>query len=489
MDPKALPAGPISVHSQQRQLMRHILTVLFKWKWVIGAVFLAVFLPANLVSYAKPPSFQAASKVLIKQDRAYVAVTAGTSERLMNLPVSRQTINSEVQIIKSKDVLEQVVKALDLAPGAFASVKGTPSTQDAVAALDSAVVVTAVPDSNIMQITVSHRNADTAVKIANKLAEVYQERHASIYSPAGAASFFARQATAYQNELTQAEDQLQKFQGKAGPDPEQQIADTLARQDRTERARRDVEAEIAEVRQQIAVVTEELEKQPARITGQTETVLNRSIEYLQGQLLKVELEKKALLQLYTEQDRRVIAKQQEIDEVRGRLAAEQPYVVGRELKEPNPIRTTLDQILAGARAKLQALQARQVILAKQLATDASSLTQLTLTNFQHDKLTQAIKGAQENVTLYMKKAEEARISEAMDREKLVNVAIVERATTPVPVAGLQTLLMPLGAVAGLALGIGGVFVAEFFNPAFRNEGDIEQRLGLPVLASIDHFKS
>ena len=77
----------------------------------------------------------------------------------------------------------------------------------------------------------------------------------------------------------------------------------------------------------------------------------------------------------------------------------------------------------------------------------------------------------------------------MDREKWLNVAILERAALPVPLVKGQgkALTLVLAAFAGIALGFGVAFGIEFFNTSVQSEKVLENQLNLPVLASIEKF--
>jgi capsular polysaccharide biosynthesis protein len=94
----------------------------------------------------------------------------------------------------------------------------------------------------------------------------------------------------------------------------------------------------------------------------------------------------------------------------------------------------------------------------------------------------------DNLELYKKKAEEARISDAMDERKFSNVYILERATLPLGRAGLSSLLLIMVTLIGSAgAAIAAAFGIEFFNRTLRNERDIEEQIGLPVLATIQYY--
>ena len=87
-----------------------------------------------------------------------------------------------------------------------------------------------------------------------------------------------------------------------------------------------------------------------------------------------------------------------------------------------------------------------------------------------------------------KKAEEARISDAMDERKFSNAYILEKASVPLPRAGRGFMLLLMATLIGAAgVAVAAAFGLEYFNRTLRNEGDIEEKLGLPVLATIQYY--
>ncbi len=90
--------------------------------------------------------------------------------------------------------------------------------------------------------------------------------------------------------------------------------------------------------------------------------------------------------------------------------------------------------------------------------------------------------------MYEKKAEEARVSRAMDDQKIVNASIVQEAMQPVLAQPRGLLLIAAASgMGGLVLGIAVAFMLEFFNLTVKDEQDVERFLQVPVLATIRHF--
>jgi uncharacterized protein involved in exopolysaccharide biosynthesis len=87
--------------------------------------------------------------------------------------------------------------------------------------------------------------------------------------------------------------------------------------------------------------------------------------------------------------------------------------------------------------------------------------------------------------LYQKKHEEARISAAMDQQRIVNVSIAQPAQRPLkPVAPRKALNLFLGLLLGGFGGLGLAFLAEHLDHSFTTGHDLEARLGIPLLGAI-----
>jgi len=92
--------------------------------------------------------------------------------------------------------------------------------------------------------------------------------------------------------------------------------------------------------------------------------------------------------------------------------------------------------------------------------------------------------------LYQKKHEEARISAAMDQQRIVNVSIAQPAQRPLrPVAPRKALNLILGLLSGAMGGLSLAFVTEYFDHSFTTGRELEARLGIPLLGAIPDQES
>jgi uncharacterized protein involved in exopolysaccharide biosynthesis len=484
--PIKVPEGFVLEPVKQNDIARETLSVVFKWKWLIAGALLAVIVPVVISAFSAEPTYRATARTIVKQDRVYLSLTPGEENRDIRVPVSRATINSELRVLRSREVMEKVVNQLD--PSVLAAA-GADDAEDAALWLQNKLDLNPIPDSNIIEISYTSADPERAVLIVNKVAEAYQERHAEITRPQNAYQFFERQAANYLERLREAERRLKDFEREEGViDLTKETAETRTVIERLERELQATLVQIGEEETRLGFLKEEIKKHPVRIDTAEETVPNRTAELLRTRLIQLEHEKKALLQLYTEKDRRVIGKDEEIEAARRSLAAEESYVTGRKETDLNLIRRTLEQDFVSGQARLTSLLAKKRTLSAQVDQARSRFVRLDNGSSKYNELKKSFEIAQQNYTLFHKRSEEAQISEAMDREKLLNVGILERAALPLqPIRDSKKTTILLSVFAGLALGLGLVFGFEFFNTSVRSEKLLEEQLNLPVLATIERY--
>jgi uncharacterized protein involved in exopolysaccharide biosynthesis len=217
--------------------------------------------------------------------------------------------------------------------------------------------------------------------------------------------------------------------------------------------------------------------------------VNPAATSLAIELGKKEAERTELLQHYTEQDRLVIDVNAQIAALHGRLADATTQVVGTERVTANPVRQELQRRLLQSELNLADMAARVDGLEGKLDEQAEEATKeavvLRQKSIELSRLEQEVSLAREAYQLYERKQEEARISDAMDQQRFLNVSVIEPPTMPVqPVNGMNPLMLVAALIAGTGLGVGSAVGIEFLGRNFKFEEQVEQILELPVFAVI-----
>jgi uncharacterized protein involved in exopolysaccharide biosynthesis len=458
--------------------LRQVVSVLFKWKWLILGSFLAVSLPVALLTSDPLPRYRATAKLMIKTERAYLAESASDLKLVSNFRQStEEVINSEIQILQSREVVEGALNALQL--------------QRSVGAVQGGLALAPVRDSKVINVSLTSYDPDEPVPLLNAILDIYLRKHANLHNPEGVLSFLEQQVDIYRQRSQDAVHHLQEFEKRAGIINAETESDAMLQNLTSLRTTRDhLELTMRELRERIAFLTKEVAEQPENFDVQHDAALNPEYERLRLQLVNLEMERDQLLQHHRAKHPRVLAKQREIQATQGHLTAATPWRQGRDVRV-NPIRISLQQQLLESQGQLLAAEAKRQALGKLISRTQADLLKLGGEKYEQRLLEEDLQARQSKYTLYQKKLEEARISEAMDREKLLNVGIVEHAALPVQTipGGQRQMSIMLAAITGLVLGVGGSLGIELFRTSVTSERELERQLELPVLAAIERFPS
>jgi len=141
-------------------------------------------------------------------------------------------------------------------------------------------------------------------------------------------------------------------------------------------------------------------------------------------------------------------------------------------------------------ADLNALRAKKETQRVHLADYQKGLEKLNRLEVGFDRLQQEVEVERQNYRLYLTKLEQSRISNAMDREKIANVRLIEPAKLGVkPVSPNKRLNMVLAIFLGGFGALGLAYISEILADSLEKEEDVENYLRVPVLASIPEQKT
>lgn len=476
IDGKQIPLlEPPETH---KEVPRRVLQVLFKYKRLIRNVFLAVSLPLLVMLFLTPQEYRSAVKVLIKPSRAYLNLTPTGSDSSLTVPASMEVLMTEIQLIKSREVLHQLAKEVPFPDtGFFAS--GSPF----------GIQATPVKGTSIIQMSLTSTNPEWAVKAVNRAAELYQEQSLKVRKTQGIEKFYDEQDQRLRADLLKAEQDLKEFQRREGiVDAAREVDASLTAVAAIERSLDETESGIGETEKRIAILEQQLKAQQATVSSSKSITVDPAYAAIRNRLTQLELERQSLLQRYLPKDRLVVDKEREIAELKKQLQEAEKTTVGSESITLNNVHQRILNELLSARVQLQALREKRTSLASQLTSYSSVAADKKTKSYEYDRLQQIVNTKKEALALYKKRAEEARISDAMDEQKFGNVVILERASLPLPPAGFPTFLLVLVIVffsTGLSVAV--AFVMNYFDPTVQDEAYVEEEFGVPVLATIQHY--
>lgn len=471
---------------------RDLLAVIFRQRRLQAITFLVIAL--GCLGYRlTAPAFRAEMSVLISRSRVDPAVTATpTQVEFEHEGVTEEDLNSEVELLRDQEILRTVTQAAGLFPEKGFSIWKLLGESDderlarAVRRLSRDLDVEAVKKTTLIDVSYDSADPAKAALVLKCLAGAYLERHARLNRPSGESNFFEQQIVESRSNLQTVELQLMDFTRTEGVVSAAQQRDiALQRLGEAEANERTNQVEISATAQRVRMLLAKLPSMPERATTLIRNSDNPQLmAKIKARLLELQLKRTELLTKFDPSYRLVQEVDQEIAETKGSIAQEEISPLRDQSTDLDPDHAWAQSELVKSEVELGALQARAVAEKKLLLGYQSEAGQLGDRAIEQDELLSNLKAAEEEYLLYLGKREEARIGDALDHERILNVAIAEHPAVPALPArsvlsfGILTLFFAGALSTSLA------FAVDRLNPAFRTPDEVMAFLGTPVLASL-----
>ncbi|HYZ15137.1 MAG TPA: polysaccharide biosynthesis tyrosine autokinase [Candidatus Acidoferrum sp.] len=354
-----------------------------------------------------------------------------------------------------------------------------------VTALAGAIKVKPVTNTNIISLSVTWKDANTAAAIANDFAAVFVAREADLVASQanGALAFLSKQLPIAQQRLVAAQAKLSRYESA------HHIADLGAQTTAVVAAAAAIDAKISatqlEKRQaqaQIASLSAQLAGTKPSSPGGESVAQNPVLQQLRSQLANLEVQLASAQQQYTDEHPTVVHLKQQIDDLTKQISRTPTTIVATTNTIANPVYQQLSQQLANAKATSASDDAQLATLTRQRAAINPQIAALPAATARIAALNREVKLAEDVYNALQQKYDDATVSRAsgISDVTITQPANAQTATKTPHVA----LNVAVGAVLALVLSLAVVFLVDWMDGRIRDEHDIESGLNLPVLASI-----
>lgn len=475
---------------------RDLVLMIYRRRWLALGLFAGIFLTVALVTMLMPAVFMARAQVLLKKERVSNVISPSDAAASDVKPqLTEEVLNSEIEIIRSSFLLREVLRASDLYKRIVIPPEDKQLTEEqlleiAVATLKKTLECQIVPKSNIIQISYESEDPQLAAQLVNEVCRRYVDRHLQVHESEGVYSFFQKQALSLQDTLAQISQALQAFEAENGLVSPEKQRELLLQQ------LNDYEAQLSAARanaetagKQVVFLENQLDLAPERMQAQSDQVSQAAYEALVNQLAALKKRYAQLLEgeIKPEEPQGRLAKT-----LKARIAQMEEAILHAENAPPLEVTGDINRAVMELSAELTRTRASLIgylTHEKELQSGVAQIRQrlnvLEAAKLTHEKLQRDLELQRSNYELYAKKQEEARISDALDREKVGNVSIVDPASVPIAsVRPNRKLNLALGMVLALFMSLGTALGLGFLDKQIRTSNDLERQLQLPIIVSI-----
>lgn len=205
---------------------RDVLAFIFRYKNTVLGWWLFIAVAVTLMAYANPQAYRATSSILVERTKAPVAAASD-----FRAPERAEAMNTEVEILMSRPVLESVVEELRLAApkddrdpqppslkqriddwmvAAGLTTRADPK-ESWIESLAREVRTKPVVDSSVLTVSFTSSDPRLAMNVVNAVTDAYIDHRRGVYSSRGLGAHFKTQMEEAQRELETLRAELSAF--------------------------------------------------------------------------------------------------------------------------------------------------------------------------------------------------------------------------------------------------------------------------------------
>jgi succinoglycan biosynthesis transport protein ExoP len=459
-----LPGEP-PVPADREIDVRYYLGLLWRHRSFLGACALVGLLLGLVVALVQEPEYRAGVLLQIEPPApTFMTVTdalVGAGGYWQNTDF----YNTQFQVLRSKGLAEKTVARLKLTDR-----EPFKSSSDPAALFVSHVGVEPVPESRLVTVTVTHRDAREAALWANTLAEVYIEQMLAtrVESARKAYDWLQDRLAATQQEMRQAQDKLyQNLQNQDLFVPEGSVSavsssitklndDFISAQAK----RISIEAAIKQAR--------DMQQRGDDLDSLPQVAADPTVIGFNTQLAGLSVELGRLGEKYKEGH-------PEVQKVKAQI---------EQLKRAKKARAA--QILDGLDAEYAQLRQREAELRAAIDLQKAQAASQSRKVTELDVLKKEADSAKNLYEVLLQKIKETDIAASIRSN---NVTVVDRATPPPsPVRPQKRRIALIGLALGLLAGLATVFARDYFANTIRDPEEVERYLHLDLLAAVPRYE-
>ncbi|NVK40765.1 MAG: polysaccharide biosynthesis tyrosine autokinase [Oceanospirillaceae bacterium] len=477
---------------------------IWRRKWSIATLMLAVMMLAALVALAITPIYRAAATLMIEEKAAQVL----SIQQVYGLDGrSSEYLQTQFELLKSRELAERVVLELGLSShpefdprqqsGSLLSLGGlldfnawlpftTPEDIAEVdpeqaeaeafrAAVDTFMkrtLIQPVPKTQLVKVQIEMADASTAARAANALARAYidSQIEAKVELTNNATRWINERLATLKVSLEESERQLQAFRDQENLVDVQGgvTAVTAGELSRTTERLADARRDRASAESQYHQVAEMKDGGWQRLAAAPAVMSNPLVQQFKAQQAKALSRVQELSNRYGPKHPNMIAARSELNTATANLKAQ------------------VEQVVASIEREYQLSVANEKSLQSSFDLNKDQIQDISRKEFKLRELQREVDSNQALYNTFLNRLKET--SATADLQS-ANARIVDHAVRPdEPVKPNRKLIVAAAGLLALMVGVATVILLDMLNNTFKTTREIEEQLNLPVLGILPQLK-
>jgi len=458
---------------------RELLSILFKEKLKLLLVFVVLCGLVTGFSFLLTPYYEATTRLLVKTGPEF-QTRSDPNQPIAGVPSTTklEIVNSEIQILTSRDLAEGVVNKI----GAQKLYPGSANTDAAIRSFQSDFKAAPVEQADVIDASYRNPSREVAVAALNAAVELYEQKHAEMFADPRY-KFIENQTGQYQDQLDAVVKKEADIRNqKSLFDVDAQRAKLLDDRASTNSIITQLKSQSIDAHQRIDFLNNRLKTTPALIPAGEAPA--DAVEQAKARLLDLQIKEQQLKERYVGDVKPMQDTEAEMAKLRAFVSRNDP-INRKEWSQRNSAYDDMVVALNRALADAAPLDAQIAQREKEQQGIEARLRDLEEGATEIADLERERRVLEALVHTYRTRYEDARMNENLDRERAVSVSIVQRPEAPERPAGPRHLPF---ALAGILIGLIGASGLLLYRLVFRETlitvESVERIIGLPVVASV-----
>jgi len=443
-----------------------IIQILKRRKWLLIATFvITVALTLVYLFFIATPTYEITATIKIPKSSSGMSLS-GAAALVLGGSTTSPAVDEQIEIIKSRKVIGNVVKELNL----LDYFKNKAKNPEKVELTENQVIkklykdiitATSKKNTSLISLTVALDDKELAYKIAQSVIKNYIEVSKELNKDENSYlyDFVRQQLPIVEKELAEVEAKLQEFQKTKSLMPTKEIEQLIQSYSYIIKQIVDTQLAIQSAEAKIAELNKGISEVKGLAKAQSYTPTSPQLEQLKNELSQLEIQRSSLLLKYTEEAEPVKDVEKQIEIVKKMINDELNRITSAKVEAQDPVLSELYASLSKAITEKESLKAALQGLQKTKNDLDNQLSKYPEIQREYVALQRDFTVKQQTYTALKAKEEELRLSTA-GMNFNVPVVVDEPYIPEKPTKPNKKLTLAVGGVLGIFLGILVAFLRE-----------------------------